>query len=229
LRKLKTTPERLELLIDWINSDYPWPHLYAGDQKGSIDRRVSVFLSSFDGSEEAGFVRAEVLSLAESRLDGLHLDENELTDLLMGLRLLLDRGFRPERGYPGTFEDDDTSYPDIRPLSSLMFGIERQAKFGTSGRERRRLKDQHGVYIRSVGGNRVDLVLYLVMHLLTMPGAIALGRCSAPAPNSFTERCGRFVVATGQGPARRFCSDACRQRNHARPLDQDRPNTRRGQ
>ena len=66
-----------------------------------------------------------------------------------------------------------------------------------------------------VDGAIGDLVPFLVMHLLTGPGMVTVSRCRAPAPRNWSERCGRFLVWSGQGRPREFCSGACRVRHHA--------------
>jgi hypothetical protein len=65
-----------------------------------------------------------------------------------------------------------------------------------------------------VAGELRDTLIYSVMRTLTEPGAVALARCPAPAPNDWSRRCDRWFIATGKrrGRPAKHCSNDCRQR-----------------
>ncbi len=194
-----STPERLELLLDWLNDDWDLPRR---DWRRELPRRLLRFIASSDGSEEAGFVRAEVRAddrPAFLRPPGTeHLDEYEVLHTAL-IDLL-------QRGHPGS----EPFLPDLIEIP-LHYGSQRSAPLRPKGRERKRLARRPGAYVMRVAGEPFALVLWLVMHLLRLPRAVLLMRCDAPKPYS-AERCGRFFVQGGLGRAPERCSEACRQR-----------------
>jgi hypothetical protein len=222
--KTLSTPERLDLLLAWLN-----------DEDGrmpseEVCERLRRFVDSFDGSEAAGFVRVipdprqtpPDFLLRKPLFEQFQGEDDELSMLRFALVDLLRRGFAPEPNYvPPTL-------PHGIGLESLHLDINRIAQTRASliptrgttredrrrlTRERRRLAGRPGAYVLCVAGNRFDLARFLCMHLLTTPGSLALSRCPAPAPHS-KERCGKFFLVGGKGPPRKFCSETCRQRNY---------------
>lgn len=216
--KRLTNAERLDLLLDWVNDDdFDVP--YRGDLAKGIRRwrdelphRLRRFVASFDGSEDAGFVRAEVATpedrAPEDRAPA-YLTPEELRsdldadDLLARFHLQL--GDILQRGFPNI----DPAAPDLLCVPSLEFGIDRPKI--VKHPIRKRLADRTGTYVMRVVGPELDLVLWLVMHLLTLPGAIVLRRCDALRSLSSEERCGRFYIRSdGPGRPKECCSDICR-------------------
>jgi hypothetical protein len=205
----QTLADRFSLLIPWLNAEH--------DERRPLkerEYRLRRFVTSFDGSAAAGFVRAEVLPDAEVR--------RRYPDLLFDLETLhfvlndlLARGFPKDYG----------SWPvrtDVPTLLLLEFGTERQARVPRGQR--------HGHYRLVVRGALGDLAQYLLMHLLTLPGAGALTRCPAPAPYDPTAQCGKWLLRAGPGYPRRFCSATCRVRAHLHAAEEreTQQRTRRG-
>jgi hypothetical protein len=141
--------------------------------------------------------------------DGL--DEEDQLDVLQTVVAdLLHRGFPP---------DDHVEEPDVVPdrmrLPSLQFGVERVAH-AANKRELASLRRKPGAYVRIVQGKRSDVVLYCLMHMLTLPGAVTLDRCLAPqafrgSPRGWGpfRRCGRLFIRRTRGAPRKQCSDNC--------------------
>ena len=216
---LTNAPDRFRLLLDWINDD-DW---IADDVHDRVSRkevrdRIRTFIESFDGSEQAGFLRAELFRSSRPSFiptRGAHeqpIDEREeLTELHFLLEDLLKRGFPPEPGY------EPAAWSELVGLSSLAYGMKREApiRFGKGAKDRKWWKGRPGACVSVIAGNRSDLVQFLVMHLLRLPGGVTLARCAAPAPNAPTRRCGRFVLTAGRGRPREFCvGNACKKRHH---------------
>jgi hypothetical protein len=147
-------------------------------------------------------------------------ESDDLSLLRVLVRNLLRRGFPPD----DTFEDDDDPDPvgvrrsrDPIPLPSLRFGTERLAPQPSSAtKEELRAWERGGAYMSVVTGSRSDLVLFLVNHVLTLPGAVSVGRCPAPAAHNRAKRCGRIFVRSATGRPKRFCDDPGCRVAHAR-------------
>jgi hypothetical protein len=206
--RTRTTAERLETLLPWLNEER-WDA--TEEATARLKTRLSRFLASFDGSEDAGHVRyvpPEDMATLRGRpawvrasraaWEGTEgIDDYEVLHTV--LRDLLGRGF--------------PKYEPIFPDIPVQFFVQL-----TSGLERRG-KGQAGSYVWRVSGDPLELVPWLVMHLLTLPGAIQLKRCPAPAPHSRGE-CGAFFVKKRTGRTGTFCTNTCRQRNHFAPDDE---------
>ncbi len=85
-----TAPERLDLLLPWINGDFealvgPYPPAMHIDY-AAIRQAVAAFLGSFDGSEGAGFLAVEDVT-------GPRPTDEELGLLGAGLRIAFAQGF----------------------------------------------------------------------------------------------------------------------------------------
>jgi hypothetical protein len=202
-----STGDRLDLLLGWLN-DEDWQRS-SRKWRNELPHRLSRFIRSFDGSAAAGHVRADVLSadqLGPKPSGTEELDEFEVLHTV--LVDVLQRGF----AHAEPFLADQIDLPNLR------FGIERSApQVIPKGKTAlKRLRAQPGAYVLQVSGERLSLVVWLVMHMLTLPGAIDLKRCAAPRPYS-TERCNRFFVPQGRGRIPEFCSEPCRQRNYWEP------------
>jgi hypothetical protein len=204
-----STAERLEQLLDWLN-DENW----ARNELRWLDKmpgRLRRFIQSFDGSEDAGYVEArewsdddDVPELPVSDAPKFINEAEELSLLHTRLVDILKHGFPQDATYEPPF------LPPLKGLS-LEFGVKRVAPQRPVGK--RNLKKWTGAYVVQVAAARFDLVQYLFIHLLTLPGAVALRRCDAPKAYS-TERCGRFFVVSGPGRPKEVCQDKCEQRRY---------------
>jgi hypothetical protein len=205
-----TPAEQIELLLPWANDHDDALTL------GVVRECLRRFLRSFSGSR---------LRVTGHRgLDLVHdASHAELQATRRKVMRLLESAFwfsvdapRDRRGH------ESLDWDDVRlPLSlpSIRFAAARRAK-GYVKRSQLGRKDHRqllagGAYEILIEASRLrDLVPFLVLHLLAMPGAIGVARCSAPAPNDWTQRCGRlFIIATGRkGRPREYCSRECTDR-----------------
>jgi hypothetical protein len=222
--KLKTAPERLALLLPWINSD-------ALVEAARVLGDVEAFVESFDGSQAAGYVE-----VARGDLDGIpdfvqkEMSEaspptaEELDDLRVQLRLLMEQGFGDQAqlatgaGSSLRFavrSGGERSKPGWRQTS----GGNRVREGGVGAMERYQAP---GAYVLQVYGSLLDVVPFLVMHLLTQPQMVSVRRCLA---------CGRFrVLQTGaRGAPPKHCGKACRDLSYAmrRKEEQERAEARK--
>jgi len=124
-------------------------------------------------------------------------EEEELETLHWALNDLLRRGFPKERHHAAPQHDGV-----IAP--QLFFQIKRVASTRPESHERKRLEILPGAYEMQVSGTRADLVPFLVMTLLTLPGAVVLARCPIRKAHS-EELCGRWLVTTTGGAPRKYC------------------------
>jgi hypothetical protein len=167
-------------------------------------RVVARFVRSFDGSEAAGFLQAQIATDIPPQFEpeGTRF-EDEAEELSQLQYVLADQLMRLVPSAPRVAKPrlaDEMQYLPLR----LSFEVGPMRK----GAARRVLR---------VRGPRYDLVLYLVLQLVARSG-ITLGRCPAPArpPYSYDEdRCGRlFIAYTGRrGQPRTYCvegGDDCR-------------------
>ena len=67
-----------------------------------------------------------------------------------------------------------------------------------------------GAYVLRVQGSPFELVPYLVAHLLTQPGMVAVKRCARRDQPPWAD-CPRFFIDTPgrRGQPKRFCSRSC--------------------
>jgi hypothetical protein len=201
LRTLESI-DRLQALLEWVNG--------RPMDLDEVRQRLRGFIASFDGGPASGYVAVDqdtddVLALrrvvdAESAGEGLRME----------LAGLLESGF----------QDADIF------SSRLTLHISVQRKYrGSSGKlsqataEERRAFEAAGAYVLVVWGSLLDLIPFLVAHLLTMPGGAYVRRCQAPAPHDPPQRCGRFLIGHGKGRPREYClGSACRVRAYAERL-----------
>jgi hypothetical protein len=220
-------PARLADLLDWLSADDWKSDSDWSAQK--VQRRLDQFIRSFDGSVASGHVLAEVLPPPPKRQkvspteigefhwskfggkiegtarpplpEGLE-DIDEIEVLHTALIDILQRGFPHAEPF----------LPEMVDLD-LQFGIERSAPHDLKGRDRKKWEKRPGAYVMRVAGDRLPLVIWLVIYLLTLPGVVRLKRCSAPRAYARDERCGRwFVPDSRPGRLPDYCSDTCRQR-----------------
>jgi hypothetical protein len=220
LPKPLTAPARLALLLPWLNGDLD-EHFYEGRNPEPVDvqtdfpairRALAAFLGSFDGSAEAAHV------VAEPNDDVSALDDEAIGDLRAQLTVLIDQGFG-ENPF-----DAEIAFP----ASSLRFAVrnagrQKPAQRGSivaGGVTALRNYRAAGAYALRVQGPVLELVPFLLGHLLTAPNMASVKRCER-------QGCPHFVItATAKrGRPQRFCSAACREWN--RELEQQRKSRRR--
>jgi hypothetical protein len=216
-----TAPDRLALLVPWLNGAYDEHVLRISNRPEDTEtftdpllvrRALAAFIGSFDGSEGAAHVVAEPDDTVEA------LDDEAIGDLEARLRILLEQGFG-ENPF-----DADLAFP----ASSLRFAVrnagrQKPAKRGSvvaGGVTALRNYQAPGAYVLRVQGPTLELVPFLLGHLLTAPGMASVKRCGRRG-------CRHFVItATAKrGRPQRFCSAACREWN--RELEQQRKTQRR--
>lgn len=199
-----TAPERLRLLLSWVN----------GDPVSAVQVRIGLlgFVGSFDGSAAAGFVDVS-LARQVARLDEPRpAPTGTLAEQLETLRLMLREVLQADA--------------EARSFPSLRFGVRRvrppAKRSKLSPRERQAYQDAGAAVLRVEGG-LMDLVPFLLIHLLTAPDMMTVARCPAPQAGHWRNQCGRWFVqdAGRAGRPRDYCSDACRVRaNYAKPPDE---------
>lgn len=223
-------------LLPWLNGDP------LSDR--ALRRRLLAFLRSFDGSPAAGCLRVYAAA-GEAELRGsaplpeevrrrgtpVRYEPQEpvsaqaLDELRMRVLDVVRKGFPydpahgPAWGARLTWSDGLAASPSrVAQLPSLLFGVRRAAPEAhrLSKAARRRYRSEPGAYEVWVDGELRDLVPYLVMRVLTLPGAASLARCTAPAAGHPREgrRCGRLFVRPAMGRPRIYCSGACKVRAH---------------
>jgi len=210
LRKPKPTgPGRVALLLPWLN----------GDPVGELELKIRLlgFVGSFDGGETAGFVDAslarQVARLDEPQPEPTGTLAEQLETLRLNLREVLQADAK------------------ARSFPSLRFGVRcvrppaKRSQLKAK-KERQEYQDAGAAVLR-VEGSLMDLVPFLLMHLLTAPDMVMVVRCPAPQAGHWRDQCGRwFVQAAGRGRPRDYCTDKCRVRaNYAKP--DEKPSTRR--
>lgn len=217
MRKGLTPRDRLALLVPWINGE-PVPRLKLV---------LLAFLGSFDGTAASGFVQTYSGWLTRgsvpSRLEpAARLTPAHLVDVRARLVEALERGFRqpvPKGDHARVIE-----YPSLRfgvrgtgrpPLGTPLAPAKGTLRARFSEREALRRYRAPGAYVLLVDGTLLDMVPFLALHLLKEPGMARLTRCPAPAPNDWTQRCGKFVLTHGMGRPSIFCSEGCKVRRYA--------------
>jgi len=237
MTKPLSAPDRLKLLLPWIN----------GDEKAAtvIRQQLLRFLRSFDGTAGAGFIQV-VPHLGERELTevkgewrGKHvhvaptLGEHELEQLRAGVVHVLQNGLPPPRApgggaspsvIRGRWQDLITVGghlpPDERWQSvTLRFRVRRpeEVKLSTLSPSERRAYAAPGFFTMLLDGQVSDLLPLLVaLHLMMTRHMVRLYRCEAPLPHDRSQRCGKFNVNSGLGAPARHClgltGAACRQR-----------------
>jgi hypothetical protein len=195
-----TAPDRLRLLLSWVNNDPVGPL--------QVQLGLAGFVSSFDGSAAAGFVDARERFVA--RLDEPQPEPTgTLAEQYETLRLILREVLQADAA--------------PRSFPSLRFGVHRvrppTKRSKLKPRERQAYQDAGAAVLR-VEGSLMDLVPFLLMHLLMAPDMMTVARCPAPQAGRW------FVQVAGRGRPRDYCTDACRVRaNYVKPPEP--PSTRR--
>lgn len=230
-------PERLELLLPWLNLSR-----HVGEwgvmPPGLVRRRLKAFLRAFDGSQDAGYIRQVYEGKREA--GGLSFfrdheeewpEQSEREEWIEGelFKLRSDLVDMLSVGFPGPRRTKNRWW-DPEEFESLWFGVARgrgAAKVSIMKAKERQDYFASGAYVLLVDGALRDLVRFLVGVLLTQPGMVMIKRCPAPMPNNWKQQCDRFLLGTqGRGRPRMFCSDACRVRASEKAksdLDRRRP------
>jgi hypothetical protein len=216
-----TAPQRLDLLLDWLNGAFETHHFEAGNPEpvaldtdhAAIRRTLASFLKSFDGSKDAGHIVALAATPGVLTDDDMakatpeELTDDDLDALGARLQLVLEQGFGVIGG--------DAAFP-MDSLTFTVRGVGRQkpGKVRTAAAARRvvaggvvaqRAYHAAGAYLLEVTGPTQTLVPFLVAHLLTQPGMVAVKRCKRPG-------CPHFIVTAtaARGRPKVFCSATCR-------------------
>jgi hypothetical protein len=198
LRKPLTPTAALAQLLPWVNG--------AAAPKQARPA-IAAFLRAFDGGADSSHLRV-MYDAGQDELAGADLDA-----IRKHVVALLRSGFPPEPGMPAVWGSRLAAMP------SLTFGVKRAApeSRGIKGRVRDTWSKQPGAFTVLLDGELLDLLRYLLLHVLAMPGTVNLTRCPAPAPGNWQKRCGKFVLSTGIGRPREYCPGAaCRVREHAK-------------
>jgi hypothetical protein len=243
LPKPTTAPARLDLLLPWLNGAFDEHHFEGRNPEPvavrtdylAIRRVLADFLATFDGSADAGHI--EVVNDPEpAGVDAFAPPtDDDLDDLEARLHILVEQGFDgPGGGATVKFKGGEfTALPAPLFLSatSLRFAVrnagrQKPAKRGRidAGGGRRivvggvtalRNYRAAGAYVLQVMGPMLELVPFLVAHLLTAANMAGVKRCER-------QGCAHLVItATAKrGRPQQFCSAACREWN--RELEQQR-------
>lgn len=234
--KLKSAPDRLALLLPWLNGAFEEQFFRGRSSEpvavktdyAAIRHAIGDFVASFDGSADAGHVVAQPDETAAA------MDEDAIENLEADLAMLLGQGLNPSDA-PPDIPPDMKQW--VEPLTQLDISMSFE-KLRLSIRSARRRKPSKrgsvtaggvtalrnygasGAYVLRAQGPLADVVPFLLAHLLTAPGMVAVIQCERPG-------CTHFVIAaTGKrGRPQRFCSAACREWN--RELEQRRKQRRR--
>jgi hypothetical protein len=154
----------------------------------AIRRAIATFLRSFDGSEDAGSVK--VVTEAEAlkdvpefmRTPTLAPTDDELDQLGTDLRIMLADGFADRANAQG----GSHAAPSLR---YAIRGIgRRKPRVIDEGRGALIDYRKPGAYVMHVKGSVMDLLPFLVSHLLTRKNMVTVHQCGIPM-------CERFFVA----------------------------------
>jgi hypothetical protein len=203
--KTVTGPERLGWILGWVNGE-------STDGRGDVRR----FVRSFDGSPEVGYVEVpEETELPEFIREVMPrpspTTDEQLDDLRVQLQLLLEQGF----GVEGVSGLASAAGASLR-FAVRSAGREKPRWTQTKGGNRTRVGGDvawkryqgAGAYVMRVYGDLVDVVPFLVMHLLTQPDMILVQRCPV---------CEKFMARNpgARGRPRETCSEVCWMRRYA--------------
>lgn len=202
--------DQIALLLPWLNRDQL--------TLSATRDRLEAFLALFDKATPThGYVRAlGGAGRVELRRSGAY----ELEQLRERLRTVLRRSFPDERHHPSKLRDEQLY---LQP-SRLVFGAIRQSRptpgkaSSRAGQWERQRHFAAGAFVQLVDGRLGDLLVYFVLRLLTEPGMATLAQCPAPADDDEKRPCGRFLLATGRGRPKMYCTAACRVRNQTKLL-----------
>jgi hypothetical protein len=179
---------RLGLLLPWVSGN-TMPNI-------ELRLRLAAFVDSFDGSEAASCIEVRVGPREPDREV-----KTTLSEQLDTLRLIV----------------RDVLQGNVRKFQSLQFSqraARRPESRGKLTARQRKIYDAAGGRVLRVEGPLMELVPFLVMHLMTAPGMMALSRCTAPKAYAGDDECGNwFVQKAGRaGRPRAHCSDRCKVR-----------------
>lgn len=183
-RKLVTAPERLRLLLPWLNGD-------ACAAGGTLDSFLFACMDAWgDGTELVCSVGPGAFT--PSQESALRRDLLRLLETTVG---------------------DQVQWWSLGSLRfTARRRRQKPAKLPKSAAGRREALGP-GAFAFAVDGLRRDVLLYAFLRTLTEPGAVRLSRCPAPAPRDWSRTCGRFLVSGGHvGQPATYCSTACRVR-----------------
>jgi hypothetical protein len=221
-----TAPDRLTLLLPWLNDEYGTdvygPTTRPEDVQtwtdyAKVRRALADFVRSFDGSSGAGY-----LEVVEPGKLPLLMDE-DLDRLAAALRLLLGAGFEDATLTDRTLQValldiglGDATRADLSlPAASLRVWVRGAGRHppkrifgkrvGEGGIQAQRAYRAAGAYVLQVQGDPADLAPFLVAHLLTQADMVAVRRCERTGCDHYV-----LVAMAKRGARQRFCSATCR-------------------
>lgn len=198
-----TASDKLNLLLPWLNGALDTDY-------AAVRRAIAAFVRSFDGSAEAGHLEVVTDPRPAHLKKTTGPTDDELDDLGATLQILLAQGFGDQTladlAFPGaSLRFAVRSSSRVKPKWHINRGTGKKVVMGGA----KALRDYHaaGAYVLQVHGPMTELVPFLIAHLLTQPGMVAVRRCPAPG-------CQHFLVtaAAARGRPQIFCSGSCRLR-----------------
>ena len=209
-----TAPERLQLLLPWIND----ATLSDADVREALwqflEPPTPKRLRGPGDPVQSGYTRLAVEGAVRELVgyqgkDGIipKASARKLQQIRIQLRRVLDGQSLPL-----------TLRFSVKPSSRTRHEMDkrrREQKLTLLSPAERKAYLEAGHYVVAVDSNSLrDLVVYQFMRLLTTPGAATLARCPAPAPRDPNHQCGGWLIATGKrrGHPARYCSSTCRVR-----------------
>ena len=215
--KLLPAPARLGLLLSWLSGDFNEYVWNEGDRPEdaaiwtdypAIRRAIETFVRAFDGSAGAGHIEAEPDDTAAA------LSDDAIDMLEQQLKMLLEQGF----GEPSVQDNCSsmmlaTLRVAVHPIAPrvLQFRDTENGRHVVVGGTKARARYQAaGAYGLRVQGSIGDLVPFLLVHLLTQPGMVAVKRCARRDQPPWADCERLFIVAPKvRGRPQRFCSRNC--------------------
>lgn len=222
--KLLTAPARLRFLLPWLNGAFD-QYVYApGDRPEDFATRTDYkeirhalddFVRSFDGSAGAGYLAAEPDDGVEA------LTDDAIGDLEAILKILLEQGF----GEPSLQGDMcSLALTSVRVAVRSAGRTKPRWKTNVNGRlvldgpagqgvKARRDWNAPGAYAMRVLGSTVDLVPFLMVHLLTQAEMVGVKRCERRDQPPWADCPHVFIIDPAKrGRPQRFCAESCGRR-----------------
>lgn len=223
MAKLVRAPERLKLLLQWLDPPE--------DARPTSAEARELFIAFYLSCSRAWDATSPGFGGLWPRQHpgqpwGKAMTDRQLERLRLDMRRLLEDAFNP---VPPDATPETAHHERTMRFPSLRFGVNetrrRPARLprGSGVAERRehnrlkRLSERPGHFSTYITGELRDLALFALWRTMSEAGTVKLSRCMAPAQGDPSRECGRFVVSGGQrGPQRVWCSDPCKRRVHTK-------------